>query len=282
MFMMIGLLCIGGLAMTTMSLTESVEGEDAAVAEEDTTKDAPPSHDEGSLLDVVAAGLQEVPSPEDGAPPLLGSEGNETLEGGEGDDTILAGGGNDELLGGGGADILVGGEGEDIAVGDEGDDSLFGGEGDDALHARAGNDLLNGGVGEDSLFGGEGDDTLYGGDDAEDYLIGAEGDDVLIAGKGDHAYGGEGNDTFVLFDPIATGGAVDLADFDAKEDVVVILLDPGEMDVEVELTELEDNPNQTDLRVNGESVATFAQENAPDLADIQLIASNAEITSMMQ
>ena len=62
-----------------------------------------------------------------------------------------------------------------------GDDSLSGGAGDDAIFGDGGNDTLSGDMGADTLYGGLGDDEMY-------------------LAEGDDAYGGDGDDLFVLGD----------------------------------------------------------------------------------
>ena len=62
-----------------------------------------------------------------------------------------------------------------------GDDSLSGGAGDDVVFGDGGNDTLDGGTGADNLFGGLGDDEMY-------------------LAEGDTAYGGDGDDLFILSD----------------------------------------------------------------------------------
>jgi Ca2+-binding RTX toxin-like protein len=62
-----------------------------------------------------------------------------------------------------------------------GDDSLEGGDGNDTIHGGAGTDTLIGGTGADELFGGLGDDEIY-------------------LAQGDTAFGGDGDDLFVLGD----------------------------------------------------------------------------------
>lgn len=293
MFMMIGLLCMGGVALALATPTEQIVDDDDATMSPDgvddtgeeasTAEDGEVSTDEGSLLDYAAEALQDTPEPEADDIVLPGTDGDDTLEGGVDDEFLVGDAGKDELLGGAGADVLLGGAGDDIAVSDEGDDTLYGGADDDALHGRAGNDLMNGGLGQDSLFGGDGDDTLVGRDEAEDYLIGADGDDVLIAGQGDHAYGGEGKDTFVLFAPgNADGGGADLADFNPDDDVVVVLVSPDQADAEVTLGSSESDPDQTELRIDGEVVATMATADAPNPEDIQLLISSAEAIAAMR
>ncbi len=62
-----------------------------------------------------------------------------------------------------------------------GADSIDGGAGDDTIYGEAGNDTLTGGTGADLFYGGLGDDEIY-------------------LAEGDTAYGGAGDDLFVLGD----------------------------------------------------------------------------------
>ncbi|NIY97932.1 calcium-binding protein [Salipiger sp. HF18] len=229
MFMMIGLLCVGGVALAlSMPIEEVTEDNDAAGAPDAVDDDED---------DVSSA---ECAEPDADAAILSGTEGDDTLEGGVDDDFIVGGAGNDELLGGAGADVLIGGAANDVAVGDDGDD------------------------------------TLIGGDEAEDYLIGAAGDDVLITGQRDHAYGGGGEGAFVL---LASGGADEaayLVEFNPDDDVVVVVLvSSDQADAEVTLGPSESDPDQTELRIDGEVVATIATADAPGPEDIQLLISSA-------
>ncbi len=292
MFMMIGLLCMGGVALAFAMPTEEItEEEDAAVSSDAADDDADEASSaengevaagEGSLLDYATEALQDAPEPLADDTILPGTNGDDTLVGGAGDDFIAGNAGNDELLGGAGVDVLLGGAGNDIAVSDEGDDILYGGVDDDALHGRAGNDLMNGGFGQDSLFGGDGDDTLFGGDEAEDYLIGAAGNDVLIAGQSDHAYGGDGQDKFVVFEPSNADDAAELADFNPADDIVVVLVSPDQADAEITLIPSESDPEQTELHIDGEVIATIATADAPNTEDIQLLILSAEAIVAMQ
>ncbi|WP_146204181.1 VWA domain-containing protein, partial [Prosthecochloris marina] len=79
-------------------------------------------------------------------PPIIGTDGNDTLNGGpysdyikgrDGNDTIYGNDGNDMLIGGDGTDILWGGEGDDILVFDTAD-TIDGGAGTDTLFVKAG------------------------------------------------------------------------------------------------------------------------------------------------
>lgn len=278
MIYLIGLLSVTGLAMAFVPSSEDRDDPEASSAgpdtdvEEETSAAQADADDGDSLLDMVAAGLRDTPLPDGEAEILNGGPDAETLVGGDGNDSIAGRSGDDELLGGDGEDTLAGGAGDDIAVSDGGDDVLFGGAGDDALHARAGNDLIHGGDGQDSLFGGQGDDTLFGGDE-EDYLIGAEGNDALLVGAGDHAHGGHGHDSFFLTDTGASDAVAELMDFNSDEDVVVLLVDEGQADAELTMTLSENDSQQTEIRLDGQVIATLATEGAPGPADIRLLVS---------
>lgn len=98
---------------------------------------------------------------------IIGNKDSNTLRGGDGDDTLFGGGGTDFLLGDEGNDILLGHEllqfGQSPAV-----------------------DFLNGGVGNDTLYSGF------------DYQ--GAGGLGFVSGGGDRLIGGDGNDTFILYE----------------------------------------------------------------------------------
>ncbi|WIY25480.1 Hint domain-containing protein [Parasedimentitalea psychrophila] len=60
-----------------------------------------------------------------------------------------------------------------------------------------GNDELNGGLGDDAIFGEAGDDLITGGE-GSDTLDGGSGNDTLNLAEGDTAFGGDGDDLFIL------------------------------------------------------------------------------------
>ena len=72
--------------------------------------------------------------------------------------------------------------------------------------AAAGNDSLSGGDGDDQVFGNGGDDTIDGGRGA-DTVYGGLGRDEITVAEGDAAYGGDGDDLFVLGDLNETGSS---------------------------------------------------------------------------
>ena len=129
-------------------------------------------------------------------------EGDNVVFGGIGADIILAGSGNDIIYSGGGADIIDAGDGNNIVFGADDADFITAGAGVDQLYGNGGDDNLFGGAGNDSLNGGAGNDILSG----EESTAGDEtvAGNVYITSSGiDAAYGGDGNDTFVI------GGEID-------------------------------------------------------------------------
>jgi Ca2+-binding RTX toxin-like protein len=120
-------------------------------------------------------------APDGVPPPVMATEGDDTLTGTSGGDTIDGLGGDDSIDGLGGSDSLNGGDGND---------TLRGGAGDDILTTGNPTPLTNG----DSAFGGDGNDTIYGGSGFE-RLGGEAGDDLIHTGDAGAAGGGAGNDT---------------------------------------------------------------------------------------
>ena len=81
---------------------------------------------------------------------------------------------------------------------------------DNVIAAGDGADTVFGGAGNDEVSGGAEGDTLYGGLGA-DTLSGDAGDDILQVVQGDTAYGGSGDDIFVLEDLLEVGtGAISI------------------------------------------------------------------------
>ena len=167
-----------------------------------------------------------------------GDAGDDTIIGGEGQDLIFGGDGHDLLYGdafeghpeyseltdadgsdlrpdnnldtiygGAGNDTIFGGDDDDALYGGDGDDLIFGGVDNDTLYGDAGDDMLAGGQGDDQLFGGDGADVLDG-DAGNDLLDGGAGDDVIFVRSGDTAFGGAGNDRFIITPDMLNGGAL--------------------------------------------------------------------------
>lgn len=197
---------------------------------------------------------------------LHGQDDDDTLDGGTGDDRLFGHYGDDRLTGGSGADKLYGGQGDDGLVGDAGEDSLQGGDGDDHL---------SGGAGEDALFGGDGDDTLDGSDGEDtpdtDFLNGGAGDDTILAGPGDIATGGAGSDTFI-FDGAPDGPEVTVMDFAHGQDKLLVSWDQPEAP-EISIEQDADNPDMTQVLVNGQLVAQLLDAEGLTLDDIELVST---------
>ncbi|HKL05953.1 MAG TPA: Hint domain-containing protein [Roseovarius sp.] len=70
----------------------------------------------------------------------------------------------------------------------------------------AGDDVIDGEAGDDQIFGNDGNDTLTGGTGA-DTLYGGLGDDEMYLAEGDVAFGGDGDDLFVLGNLNETGSS---------------------------------------------------------------------------
>lgn len=205
---------------------------------------------------------------------LDGGAGNDTLHGGNDADVLFGGEGLDHLFGGAGNDALYGGEGEDTLLGGAGDDTLYGGAGDDWLSGGAGNDLLYAGNGASTLDGDSGDDTLVGAyfDGIEgpgSFLNGQDGDDVLRMGGADTATGGAGADRFEL--AAVTGQLARIADFDAREDSLVVVYDAQGAMPEIGL-EPGDLPDEVLLTINGQPLATVVGGNSLTPDAIRLVA----------
>lgn len=182
---------------------------------------------------------------ENGADRLFGGLGDDLLAGGEGADTLNAGGGNDTLNAGAGNDILLGGPGDDLMDGGPGSDLVEGGAGADTVRGDLGDDVVDGGLGGDQVFGGAGDDVVIGytradgtaltqneerafqttDSDSPDELVGGPGEDLLILGRGDAAYGGADEDSFVL-GPWMTGADNTgvITDFEPTGEEILILV----------------------------------------------------------
>lgn len=152
-------------------------------------------------------------SAEDGDDTIIGSTTNsdssDTIDGGAGNDVIVGGAGNDSLVGGDGNDTIDGGDSSDTIFGGDGDDVIEAGEeanfgDDDSIEGGAGNDTITSAEtdsrSDDTVRGGEGDDviSMAGGTNT---LYGDAGNDTISSGAGDdYIDGGDGADTFRVFD----------------------------------------------------------------------------------
>lgn len=205
----------------------------------------------------------------DGADVIWGEANDDMIHGGAGDDDIDGGAGNDTIDGQEGDDVIHGQGGRDVISGGDGADSIIGGDGLDTLMGAAGNDVVIGGAGEDSLSGGDGNDWISGYlDDTpldnrfatsdvldQDSLQGGTGDDFLLLGSGDLATGGAGADTFALGTWVDPANAVDITDYAASEDVIVLAYDPAVGAPTVSVQADPDTPADAQVLSNGALVA---------------------------
>ncbi|MCC1482669.1 calcium-binding protein [Roseibaca sp. Y0-43] len=214
------------------------------------------------------------PDPEPpAAETLVGGAQGDLFRGTELDDSLIGDGGDDILTGAGGDDYLDGGTGDDSLVGGDGSDTLLGGAGDDTLIGGTGNDVLHSGSGQSTVMAGDGDDTLVG-DAGSSFLNGGDGDDQLHGASGNHLHGGAGDDLFVLgASPDNAQGPVQILDYSAEEDVIQLSYDPSLGVPEVVITHDPDLPDQAQIWLNDQILATV--NNAANLTatDIALVAA---------
>lgn len=155
-----------------------------------------------------------------------GSGGLDSLYGGQGDDVLKGAGylsgdvGSDTMTGVGAADTLVGGDGADhieagqhaLVFGNQGGDyisissgAVYGGQGSDTISAGSGS-YVSGDAGDDVLQANGQNVTVVGGDGADSIdaslvqsdVFGNAGNDFLYVSGTGHAYGGQGDDTFLV------------------------------------------------------------------------------------
>lgn len=101
--------------------------------------------------------------------------------------------------------IYNGSSSDDFIVGSDQDDTIFGLAGNDSLEGRSGDDAIFGGTGRDRIWGEVGDDSLFLGTNS---------------GPQEYAYGGLGNDTFVVQNTTGAAALFD-ANNNGGDDLVV-------------------------------------------------------------
>lgn len=205
---------------------------------------------------------------------LQGLDGADTLFGHEGEDVLIGDGGDDMLCSGMGDDVVTGNRGADFIEGQEGNDWLSGDYSNDTVHGNEGDDTVLGGRGADALTGQNGDDVLFGGivtglpldveglqelseggsleeilaergfeinmrdDLRQDELYGGTGSDTLFIGGADNAHGGLGADTFnIMADHTGLMSAANVHDYNAEVDNVGIVVNDGDEDIEITVSE---------------------------------------------
>ena len=120
--------------------------------------------------------------------------------------------------------LIAGTNKRDILVGTAGRDQIDAMNGRDVVYAGAGDDLITGGRGKDKIFGGNGNDDIDAGK-GSDFVMAGAGDDIIRSGDGkrDVVFGGDGADTFIFSEALATDHARDktiILDFDVSEDMI--------------------------------------------------------------
>lgn len=186
------------------------------------------------LLDAVDFGSNQAYFAGDGADRVIASGADDFADGGPGDDRLTMLEGDDVAYGGAGQDLLEGGLGNDDLRGGADDDALDGSRDNDILRGGDGNDILSGGREDDILLGGAGNDVLSGGRVSQydgtvrgvDVLDGGEGDDELNLTGDDTGTGGEGADTFRMFQHDETDRMMTVTDYTSGEDQLVVLYEP--------------------------------------------------------
>lgn len=264
---LLGMMVLGSVAVISTGDPEddsAGDGSDGA-GEGRVDGDLPPLSEDGATSLFAQMGILEAPGLID--------------RGGDSDDLMRGSAGSDLLDGGAGADSVLGGAGDDQLSGGGGQDSLQGGEGADTLHGEASGDRLEGGAGPDTLFGGWDNDLLTGAEDGEawrDYLNGGAGDDTLRGGDGDVLTGGAGADILVL-DPSGEGAAIEIMDFDAAQDQIVILYEEtgGGAAPEIDMRPHPEDPELAEILLDGRVVSTLPRDALPGVEGILLVPESA-------
>ena len=156
--------------------------------------------------------------------------GDDTADAGEGDDTVYGGAGSDDVSGGPGDDRIFLGDGNDIAIGFG--DPTTDHAGDDLIRGGDGMDIIIDGVGSDEIYGELGADLLStididGSPDAPDMVYGGFGADVIAGDDGDTLSGGDGEDGFAIWTDEADDAEVELSDYDASTEQLILEFDSG-------------------------------------------------------
>lgn len=310
---LLGMMALGSVVVVSTTMPEDEVSDEDDHTQESTTAEADSQtgslFEQMGLIESGSEG-DDTMAGSDNTDVLIGMDGDDVIEGGgeddelhgnDGTDTVLGGGDDDTIHGEDGDDLLDGGDDDDDLYGHHGDDAMQGGDGDDHLVGGLGNDIMDGGIGDDALGGREGEDTLHGGlgsdtlfggfdndlvngvvrgetgedIDDQDFLNGGDGDDTIAAGSGDIVTAGEGADTFVLGDWL-TGDAAQFMDYDNSEDQLVIVYDDsmGDEDPELDIRVSAENPDMTEVVVDGAVLATMASENAPSIDSVVLVGES--------
>ncbi|MEM6373370.1 MAG: calcium-binding protein, partial [Pseudomonadota bacterium] len=119
---------------------------------------------------------------------------------------------------------------------------------------------------EDDPDTGALDDT-----DDSDYLNGGGGDDIVIAGNDDVVTSGEGADTIVGGSWIEDGRAMDIMDFDAQDDNILLIYDDDADVPDIRLEADPDDPEVTQVFMDGIAVANILNGADISIEDISIM-----------
>ncbi|WP_413849888.1 hypothetical protein [Tateyamaria sp.] len=132
------------------------------------------------------------------------------------------------------------------------------------------------------MFGGWGDDVINGVEDdpdtaeaddidGSDYLNGGSGDDIIVAGNDDMVTSGEGADTVVGGTWIADDPAMDIVDFDSEDDNILLVYEDGTEVPDVSLLADPDDPDVTQVFMDGVAVANILNGADIGMDDISIM-----------
>lgn len=150
---------------------------------------------------------------------ILGTDSAEALTGGRGGDWLLGLDGDDTLSGGAGGDVILPGDGADVVQSGTGNDFVEAANIVDEAALRASAATAT------DIFGISFAYDLPATSDAGDVIDLGDGDDTVVAGSDDTVTGGPGDDEFALGDWIEGDAPVEIADFDAAEDIITFVYD---------------------------------------------------------
>lgn len=192
---------------------------------------------------------------------------SDLLLGGDGDDLLAGGTGGDWLIGLDGDDTLTGGAGGDVIIPGTGQDAIAAGDGHDFVEAANVVDeaaLRSSATGADDIFDIAFAYDLPAASDAGDVIDLGAGDDTVVAGSDDTIAGGPGGDEFALGDWIAGGAPVEIADFDAAEDIITFVYDRDGDAPELSVARNE-TTGVTTIMADGRSIAVL-RDASPDFS----------------
>ena len=136
------------------------------------------------------------------SPPLIGTQGDDTIIATSTTDATIFGlGGNDFIQCGPGACKAFAGPGDNVLVAgsvDTDNSKLYGGSGNNIFIGGTGNSLMVGGKGNDQFYAGSGHDVMIGGGGANFFDCGLNGNGVILDFNPGHGDTKASNCKFVI------------------------------------------------------------------------------------